>query len=174
MAQLPTKQHNTIRSFALVCVAVTSLCIMGMRFWGTMILIDADWCDRAIGASEDAGLNGARSIEAIRACFELLNKQVDYLGWNSHIDTGTLGLCLLALMVIVVAGGRLNFSASTSGASGSIGPAGEPLDDRAQGAAETAGAAVDKANEVMAEEAAKNRPSQPPAPAAPAGTDILE
>lgn len=170
MALAPTKQHNTIRTFALVCVAVTSVFVMGMRIWGTQLLTSKDWCDRAIGAAEDIKAAG-RSIEAIRACFELLNKQVDRLGFNSHIDTGTIGLCLAALMVIVVAGGKLNFSGSTKGVSGSIGPAGEQLSDRAEGALETAHAAEARAEEIVQEDA-------PPAAATPAHkpkpTEILE
>lgn len=166
-SKTPTKQHNTIRSFALICVAITSLFIMAMRIWGTQILRDGQWCDRAIGAVADAKMG--RSIEAIGACFNLLDTQLKAVAWNSHIDSFVIGLCLLSLMVIVVAGGQLNFSVSKSGASGSLGRSGDDLPERAQGAVQVADAAAEAAEEVVEEETGAPKPKPKPQ-----ATDVLE
>lgn len=170
MAQVPTKQHNTIRSFALVCVAFTSLFIVGMRIWSTIIISSDGWCDRAIGTVKETG---GRPLEAIGACFTLLNKQLDAVARNSLIDSGVIAICLLVLIVIVVAGGKLNFTAGKGGVSTSIGR--EEVSDRALGAIETAEGAEQARDDILAEEGAK--PSPTPATAAPpkpAETRILE
>ena len=160
----PTKQHNTIRSFSLICVAITSAWMIGLTWWLIDLLSGNDWCAIAIGVSEAAD---ARPLEAIKSCFSLLDAQVEALARSLLLALGTLALCLLVLMVIVVAGGRLNFSGSVRGVSGSIGPAGEPLPERAVGAIETAGAAAERAGQILEEEA-------PAAAARPRETEILE
>ena len=45
---------NTIRTFALVIVAIASGFVMGMVIWLTRLLSDTSWCDRAIGAAKGA------------------------------------------------------------------------------------------------------------------------
>lgn len=131
-----TQPRNTIRTFALVCVAITSFFVMGMGIWLTLLLSASNWCARAIGAGQIAN----RPQNAISGCFTLLHDQVEALAWNSHIFAFVIGLCLAALMVIVVAGGRLSFKATKAGIETDIAP-----DDAAQVVAD---AAQDKANEV--------------------------
>lgn len=131
-------QRNTIRTFALICVGVTSLFIMGVIIWFGVV-IQSDWCSAAIGAQKDAGV---RSIEAVQACFNLLNVQLGTLGTALFVGMGTIALCLLVLMVIVVAGGRLSFTASKDGASANIGS------DPGVAAQDVADAAQDQANEI--------------------------
>lgn len=135
--------RNTIRTFALVCVAVTSTFIMGMIVWSTVLLAQPDWCERALGAvKESEGFT--RPEFAVSGCFSLLNSQVRSLAFNSHVYAGVIALCLLTLMVIVVAGGKLSFTAGPKGASANIG---KEIDPVAAAAEEVADAAVEAADE---------------------------
>lgn len=115
--------RNTLRTFALVCVAVTSVFVMGMVIWLVTLLADKGWCDRAIGAAKDAALRQ----NAFTGCFSLLTQQMSALAVNSYIFGGVIALCLAALMVIVVAGGRISFRAGKDGAEANIGREIEPL-----------------------------------------------
>lgn len=133
-----TPGRHTIRTFALVCVAVTSVFIIGMVVWSTILLSQKDWCDRAIGAANEGG----RPEFAVSACFDLLKQQVAALANNGLIYAGVIALCLLALMVIVVAGGRLSFR----GPGGIGGEVGGNL--AAQGARQATEAAAEAGNEV--------------------------
>lgn len=135
-----TQPHNTIRTFALVCVAISTAFVIGMGIWLTTILTGRDWCALAVGAAKSAE-GAVRPEYAVSGCFGLLKQQVSALAFNSHIYAATIGFCLLALMVIVVAGGRLSFKASATGVEGNIGEAGEAAD-------KVAGAAVEKAEEI--------------------------
>lgn len=104
--------RNTIRSWALAAVALTSLALIGFGSWLIYLLAIPDWCGRAIGASKSAD---ARPEYAVGGCFSLLNKQVEALSINSFIALGTLALCLAVLVVIVLAGGKLSFKANRDG-----------------------------------------------------------
>ena len=107
---------NTIRTFALVIVAITSAFVMGMVIWLTRLLSDPSWCDRAIGAAKGAD----RPETAFGGCFQLLTQQMSALAINSYIFGGVIALCLAALMIIVVAGGRLSFTGNKDGVSANI------------------------------------------------------
>lgn len=89
-----------------------------MGIWLTFLLAGKDWCARALGAAKYA--DGPPEF-AVGGCFNLLNQQVEALAWNSHIVLAVMALCLLVLMVIVVSGGHLSFSASKAGISGNLG-----------------------------------------------------
>lgn len=144
--------RNTIRTFALVCVAVMSAFLIFMAVWYTRLVAGRDWCSRAIGAEEAAdGGTRARSETAVEACMNLLDKQVSILGINSHILIGMFALCLLTLMVIVVAGGRVSFKAGATGVQGQIddgaGEAAQFVADEAQEAADTVATAKPKVDD---------------------------
>lgn len=109
--------RNTLRTFALVCVAVTSVFVMCMGIWLITLLSDKGWCDRAIGAAKDAALRQ----NAFAGCFSLLTQQMSALAVNSYIYGGTIALCLAALMVIVVAGGKISFRGGKDGVEANIG-----------------------------------------------------
>ena len=109
--------RNTIRTFALVCVAITTAFIIGMIIWSTFILAAPEWCGRALGAEK---ASPGRTLEGLKACISLMADQVGALAWNSHIYAVTISLCLVALMLIVVAGGRVSFTASRTGIAGNI------------------------------------------------------
>lgn len=127
--------------FALICVAVAS----GYVLWQGDRLIDVlsgpGWCKTALGAEQASSTEG--TVKGLDACVGLLTIQLKSLATNSYILHGALALCLLVLMVIVVAGGRLDFSVSKTGASANIG--------RAEAADAVAGAAEKKADEIKAE-----------------------
>lgn len=137
-------KRNTIRTFALVCVAVIAVFLMGVIVWYTEIISSPNWCDRAVGASKDVA-GTARPEYAVGGCFNLLNQQVGAIAWNSHIFAITLGISLLVLVVIVLAGGRLSFKGSKDGIEADISRSPEEAAD------EVAGAATDKANEIKGE-----------------------
>ncbi len=112
---------NMIRTFALVIVAITSGFVMGMVIWLTRLLSDPSWCDRAIGAAKGAD----RPETAFGGCFQLLTQQMSALAINSYIFGGVIALCLAALMIIVVAGGKLSFTGNKDGVSANISSSGD-------------------------------------------------
>jgi TRAP-type C4-dicarboxylate transport system permease small subunit len=103
------KLRLTIRSFAVICVAVTStyLMVLGWRLNNT--LSGPGWCATAFGAGKAAG---ATPIKGLDACVGLLTIQLNSSSVNSHIVLGTMALCLAVLIIIVIADAR--FSADTS------------------------------------------------------------
>lgn len=110
--------RNTIRTWALIAVAVTSVAMIGFGWWLIQILASPNWCSRAIGAAEGQDV---RPEYAVAGCFQLLRRQVDALALNSHFALGTLALCLSVLVVIVLAGGRLSFKGSKQGVEMDVG-----------------------------------------------------
>ncbi len=110
--------RNTIRTFALVCVAATSVFVIIMGVWVMMLLSDKSWCERALGTAKY--VNGRPEV-AISGCFSFMGRQLDGITWLGLIYAGVVALSLLVLMVVVVAGGRLSFKAGPSGAEGTIG-----------------------------------------------------
>ena len=134
-------KNQPIRFFALVCVAFTSGYVMWMGWRLSNILTSPGWCNRTLNADKIAS-DG--TFDALQACVGLLAEQLKATALNSHIYAGTIALCLLALMVIVVAGGHLSFQAP-GGFGGSVG-VGEAAD-------KVADAAVTKAEEIKEGEA---------------------
>ena len=134
---------NKVLAFALLCVAASSAFIMVQQYRITDILAAPDWCARAVNAER---LSSVRTNSAFESCVGLLDKQVGSLAVSNHIYAGIIALCLLVLMVIVVAGGKLKFSASK----GSV-----DLDvsrDATAAAEAVADAAVDRSEEIAAGE----------------------
>lgn len=134
-------RNQPIRFFALVCVAITSGYVMWMGWRLSNILTSPGWCNRTLKADEVAKDS---AFDALQACVGILAEQLKATALNSHIYAATIALCLLALMVIVVAGGHLSFQAP-GGFGGSVG-AGEAAD-------KVADAAVTKAEEIKEGEA---------------------
>jgi hypothetical protein len=134
-----TKESNPIRVAALVCVAITSGYLMYMGYKINLILSGPDWCSRALQAERIS----AQNFSGLQDCVSLLTIQLKSLATNSHILFGVIALCLLVLIVIVIAGGRLNFKVDKTGASGSMGkdevdPIGAAADHVVEGAREAA------------------------------------
>ncbi|MBO9516774.1 MAG: hypothetical protein J7493_01760 [Porphyrobacter sp.] len=106
-----TARRNSIGTWALVAVAVTSAALIYFA-WRLIGLIAApDWCNRAMGTRTDL---------AMGECFALLRQQVEALAINSHFAIGTLALCLAVLVIIVLSGGRLSFRANRDGVEADI------------------------------------------------------
>jgi hypothetical protein len=154
--KLPTI-HNPIRGFAVLCVAVTSAFVMFMSYRLIQILSGPEWCGKALQAERISSQN----FGGLTACVELLKIQLKALATNSFIFGGVIALCLLTLIVIVIAGGRLQFSASKTGVSGNMSSAEDAA--AATAAAQTAGAAVTEAGKI-ATEGAKPAPEPSPKP----------
>lgn len=165
-------QVKAVLIFALWCVGVTSFFIMGMRIWDQILLGHTDWCSRALGAAKYAT---GRPADAVKQCFELQQLQIRTISDGSLIDSITIALCLLVLIVIVVAGGRLSLSAGKDGVRTTI----ESADDEhpeVEAARRTAAAATEEASQI-ADEAATRPAAAPAAPQQAAehkDTEILE
>jgi hypothetical protein len=109
--------HNPIRVFAVVCVAVTSAFVMYMSHLLIQILSSPEWCGKALQAEKISSQN----FGGLTACIDLLKIQLLSLARNSYIFGGVVALCLLTLNVIVIAGGRLSFAVSKTGATANMG-----------------------------------------------------
>lgn len=105
--------RNPIRFFAVLCVTVISGFIMWMAEWIIGVLSGPGWCRTALGAEKVSGSDG--TIKGLDACVGLLTIQLRSLATNSYIMLGVIAMCLLVLIVVVIAGARLDFKASASG-----------------------------------------------------------
>lgn len=135
--------HNPIRGFAVLCVAVIAAYIMWMGWRLSNILSSPDWCGKALQAER---ITAGNTFVGLTACVDLLKIQLKAIATDSHIFAGVVALCLLTLIVIVIAGGRLAFSASKTGISGNMSSSEDEA--AAAGAAQTAGAAVAEAGKI--------------------------
>lgn len=108
-------KRSTILIFALACVAITSAFVMVMNWRLAQVMTSPDWCARAINAEK---LNGTRSASS---CIDLMTIQLKSAANVNYIFAGTIALCLLVLMAVVVAGARLKASGSADGVSVDIG-----------------------------------------------------
>jgi hypothetical protein len=131
---------NPIRLFATICVAVTSAFVMYMAWWINDVLAGPGWCRTALGAEKVSAGDG--TIKGLDACVGLLTIQLKALGWNSTMLLGTIALCLLVLVVIVIAGARLDLKANATGIEANM------TSDAPAAADAVAGAAVAKADEI--------------------------
>jgi hypothetical protein len=140
MSRWFTITPGKIAAMALLLVGVSTAFVIFMQIRLTNILAAPDWCARAINAER---LAQTRTASAIESCISLLDKQVGSLAINSHIFAGIIALCLLVLVVIVLAGGRLNLKASKDGVDVDISR------DAEAAATEVADAAVERRDEIV-------------------------
>jgi len=132
------KIANPIRGFAVLCVAVTSAFVMYMSYHLLQILSGPGWCATALGAGKAASADGS-PVKGLEACVGLLTIQLKSLATNSFVFGGVIAMCLLTLIVIVIAGGKISGEASTAGVKLDIGT--ETIAAAAAGAAAGAVAA---------------------------------
>jgi uncharacterized membrane protein len=137
--------QNPIRGFSVLIVAVIAVYIMWMGYRLNETLSGPGWCRTALGAEKSSATDG--TIKGLDACVGLLTIQLKSLATNSHILFGVVALCLLTLIVIVIAGGRLSLAASKTGVSANIGKEVDLAVDKVADAAEA------KAAEIKAEPA---------------------
>lgn len=105
------KVANPIRLAAVTCVAVTSFYIMYMGSRLTEILASPGWCGKALQAEKISSQN----FGGLTACVDLLKIQLNALARGFLVYAGVIGLCLLVLVVIVIAGAKLELKASEGG-----------------------------------------------------------
>lgn len=111
--------HNPIRAFAVLCVACIAVYIGWMGYRLNETLSSPGWCSKALQAEKIS----AQNFGGLTACVELLTIQLKSLAMNSHILFGVMAGCLLVLIVIVIAGGKVSFNVSRTGAAANIGDA---------------------------------------------------
>jgi hypothetical protein len=118
---------------------------MGFLIWQTFLLSSGKWCSRALSAENLTGDHdrGEVRIDAMTACISLLTKQVNFVGWSHIIAIGVIALSLGVLVVIVLAGARLELQASKDGLSVSTSK------DAGKAAQEVADAAQEEADEIL-------------------------
>lgn len=114
-------KDHPIRAFAVLCVACISLYIGWMGYRLNETLSGPGWCRTALGAEKSSTTDG--TIKGLDACVGLLTIQLKSLATNSHILFGVMAGCLLVLIVIVIAGGKVSFNVSKTGAAANIGEA---------------------------------------------------
>ncbi len=119
--------QNPIRAFAVIVVAVISAYIMWIGWQLITILSSPDWCSKALQAERIS----AQNFGGLTACNKLLEIQLRSL----------VALCLLCLIVIVIAGGKLSLSASKTGVNANIG---KDVEEAAQHVADEAQVAADE------------------------------
>ncbi|CDO34032.1 hypothetical protein [Novosphingobium sp. KN65.2] len=112
------KKRSAIRTWALIAVVVSSVFLMVFAWRLVDRLASPDWCNQALGATKY--VNG-RPDYAVKACVELMLVQLKGLSTPLLVTIGTFAVCLFVLVVIVLAGGRVQFSANRDGASTTIG-----------------------------------------------------
>lgn len=109
--------QHPIRAFAVLCVAAISIYIGWMGYRLNETLSSPGWCSKALQAEKISSQN----FGGLTACVDLLTIQLKSLATNSHILFGVMAGCLLVLIVIVIAGGKVSFNVSKTGAAGNIG-----------------------------------------------------
>jgi hypothetical protein len=103
--------RNPIRWAAVVCVAVTSVYIMWMSTKFLAILSSPEWCGKALQAEKISSQN----FGGLTACTDLLKIQLNAIARGFLINNGTVALCLLTLIVLVIAAGKLDLKANKDG-----------------------------------------------------------
>ena len=128
---------NSIRSWSLVAVFISSMFTIGAALWIIKILSARNWCSDMLGASKYVD---GRPDFAVVACKELALQNADRLGDALTIAMGVQAGALLVLVVIVLAGGRLSFKANRDGVSANM--------SREEAAQQVAYAAENEAREI--------------------------
>lgn len=139
-------RDHPIRAFAVVCVAIIAVYIGYMGYRLNETLSGPGWCRTALGAEKASSTDG--TIKGLDACVGLLTIQLKSLATNTHILFGSLALCLLTLIVIVIAKGKLDVDLPKK-----FGGGGLHLSENGAAPAAQAVAAVakDKADEITQE-----------------------
>lgn len=151
---------NPIRAFAVLVVAVIAGYVMVVGWRLIDILASPDWCSRALGAEKESP---GRTLEGLKACLKSMEAQIGAIAIDSHISQGVVAMCLLTLIVIVIAGGKLNFKADKTGVSGSIGKE-DAQAIAAAGAEQAANAAKEEAKDIAAGAPVPEAPAEPSKP----------
>lgn len=117
-------RDHPIRAVAVLCVAIIGGYVMWMGYLHTVLLSNPDWCNKALQAER---ITPGNTFQGLTACVDLLKIQLKAEATNSHVYAGTIGICLVALIVIVIAQGRAQMQ-GPGGWGGSVGPGDGPVD----------------------------------------------
>ena len=131
------------RAFRFSAFAVIGLVVyIGVLAWRLVTkLASTNFCSTLVGAKNVAKATGVAD-GVVNACALLFRQQNSSLGWVSIILIVGMVLSLIVLVVLVIAGGKLTFSANKGGVSADMGR------DAADAADRVAGAAQDAAEQV--------------------------
>lgn len=151
-------KNNPISTFAVLTAAILAGFIGYMIVWQTNILASPTWCAKALGAEKSVeGSSVQQTRETLQTCNNLLLEQLQAVALDSHINHGVVGLVVIVLFVVVIAGARASWKLSTSGLEGSV----SRQDAVANAADKVAGAAVEEAAEIKGEPPEYNGPAMP-------------
>lgn len=142
-----TEGKGTIRFIAVVIVGILSIFVMSMSVW-LVWRLQSDWCSQVIGSAQ---YNDGRPDFAIAGCVSVMRDQISALANNSLVFGGVIALCLLALMVIVVASGKMSF-VGPGGIGGSVGSSDDDLPATPAQGAQVAADAAQGAADAVAEQ----------------------
>lgn len=132
----------TPRAFVFVMIAVGALATatVALSVYYTVILSSRDWCATLLGAKNAS--NTPPNVDLLKACAALNKKQIGSVAINSYVNSASIAICLVGLVILGVVGGRFAFKAGKEGVEG------EFTRDAADAADHVADAAVDAAKEV--------------------------
>lgn len=151
-------KNNPISAFAVLTAAILAAFIGYMIVWQTNILASPTWCAKALGAEKSVeGSSVQQTRETLQTCNNLLLEQLGAIAFDSHINHAVVGLVVIVLFVVVIAGARASWKLSTSGLEGSV----SRHDAAANAADKVAVAAVEEAAEIKGEPPEYNGPAMP-------------
>lgn len=141
-------QQHPIRFFALLATVFLGS-YLGYITDRLLDVVSSDqWCAKAVQAER---ITPGTTFQGLTGCIDVLKLQVPVLGTALQIAIASYAASMLVLVVIVVAAAKGSFTLP-GGVGANVSPA-------AEAANEVAGAAVDKAGEIVA-----NDPDQVRAP----------
>lgn len=137
-------QEANARAFRFAAFAVIGLgaAIVALSVYYTLILSSRDFCATVVGSKT---ATAAPSQGVVTACANLMAIQLKAVATNSYINSTTIAICLVGLVILVIAGGRFTFKAGREGIEGSM------SHDVAEAAGQVADAAADKADQIKGE-----------------------
>lgn len=110
------------RVFATVLIAAITLFLMAMAVWNTWAMSSSKWCNQVIGTEQ---VTGERSVNTTANCIAIFRDQINALSVYGYIGLSTLALCVIVLVIIVVARGKVSFSASKDGVTADVSKEGD-------------------------------------------------
>ncbi len=133
---------NLVGLSAVVVVLVAMLIAAGFIIWS---LMSGNWCDAAVDSDRAVRAN---NMDAARACVGLLMEQLKTLGTALLSIIAAVAIGFIVLVVLLIADGKVSFSASRSGVSGNIAGRGDTPPPAQAAAEQVAEAANEEAADI--------------------------
>jgi hypothetical protein len=146
-----TLTRNPISTFAVLCVAATSVLLGVLVFRLLAVLESPDWCSKMLQAERISG----EGFGGLTACVEFGKIQLGALSTALHISNGGFVFVLIVLVVVVIAGAR---------ASGKVGPTGVDFNIGSDAKATDAAQFVADQGQAAADEVKDAAPDVPKVP----------